>query len=257
MKFKSSFRILALILLTCIPILSFGYGQINTEFSNGNAFYAKGRYKDALGVYEKMTNEGYQSASLYFNMGNAYFKIGDIASAILYYEKAHKLSPADDDINFNLNFAKLRTSDKIEAAPEFFLNRWWKGAILSFPLHELALWSIIFVLTGSALLILYFFSASFSVKRTSFYAAVTLFVIGLLTVFIANRQVSYFDDHMQAIIFKGAVNVKNGPVDRSGTLFVIHNGTKVDILDNDNGWLKIRLANGNEGWIQQGDIKEI
>jgi uncharacterized protein YgiM (DUF1202 family) len=38
---------------------------------------------------------------------------------------------------------------------------------------------------------------------------------------------------------------------------VLHDGTKVNVLDTNNGWIKIQLANGNEGWIQQSDIKEI
>ena len=39
--------------------------------------------------------------------------------------------------------------------------------------------------------------------------------------------------------------------------FVLHDGTKVNIVDRSNGWLKIKLGNGNEGWIKEKDVKEI
>jgi len=70
-------------------------------------------------------------------------------------------------------------------------------------------------------------------------------------------QINYFDNHRQAIIFASSVTIKSGPVEKSGSLFVLHDGTKVNILENNNGWMKIRLGNGNEGWIKAGDVKEI
>ena len=91
----------------------------------------------------------------------------------------------------------------------------------------------------------------------SFYTGMLIFISGLLFIFISNRQAHYFNDHHQAIIFAGSVTVKSGPGDQAAALFVLHDGTKVNILDNNNGWIKVQLANGNEGWIQQADVREI
>jgi SH3-like domain-containing protein len=45
------------------------------------------------------------------------------------------------------------------------------------------------------------------------------------------------------------VNGKSSP-DSSGTdLFVLHEGTKVEIEDEVGEWLEIRLSDGNKGWI--------
>jgi SH3-like domain-containing protein len=46
-------------------------------------------------------------------------------------------------------------------------------------------------------------------------------------------------------------------VEQSANLFVIHDGTKVNILENNDGWMKIGLVNGNEGWVKMSDTKEI
>lgn len=257
MKFKRSLRILLFFGWFSLPLFCFGDSDAVKVFSQANALYGKGQYSAAIKDYKKLMDDGYASVSLYFNAGNASYKNGDIASAILYYEKAHKLSPGDDDINFNLKYANLKTVDKVDAAPEFFLARWWQGLILSLPLSVLSVLSIVLVLAGSAALVLYFFAEAVTIKKAAFYIAMALFISCLCAIFIAGSQSAYFADRRQAIVFTSTANVKSGPVERAGILFVLHDGTKVDILDSEGGWVKIRLANGNEGWIQQSDVQEI
>jgi tetratricopeptide (TPR) repeat protein len=257
MKFNRLKRILLLVVWFVLPMLSFGSDQAQALFAKGNAYYAKAQYKDALTIYRQILGEGYQSAALYFNMGNASYKSDDIPAALLYFEKAHKLAPGDEDINYNIRFANLKTVDKIDEAPEFFLANWWKTFILSFSVDTLTVLSIILVMLASVVLIIYFFANSVSIKKSSFYASIVLFLLGVLTIFMAGMQINYFDNHRQAIIFASSVTIKSGPVEKSGSLFVLHDGTKVNILENNNGWMKIRLGNGNEGWIKAGDVKEI
>lgn len=255
MKFS---KLILLLFIGCVlPILSFGTDDIQALFAKGNGYYAKAQYKEALNTYQQILDDGYQSAAIYFNMGNASYKTDDIPSALLYYEKAHKLAPGDEDINVNIRFANLKTTDKIDEAPEFFLANWWKAFILSFSVSTLSTLSILLVLLGSGVLIIYFFTNSVLVKKSSFYTSILLFFLGILTIFIAGMQISYFDGHRQAIIFSSSVVVKSGPLEKSNGIFVLHDGTKVNILDNSNGWLKIRLGNGNEGWIKTTDVKEI
>ncbi|MDR3695985.1 tetratricopeptide repeat protein [Mucilaginibacter sp.] len=256
MKYSMHKRLFYLLVIV-FPLLSFGNDDAAVLFKKANDLYAKSQYKDALITYQQIIDDNHQSAAVFFNMGNAEYKIGDIPSALLYYEKAHKLSPGDEDINFNLKYANLKTTDKIDAAPGFFLSRWWQVFILSFSAKVLSVWSIVFVLLGSVFIILYFFAGSVGIKKGAFYGSLALIFLGVLSIFIASRQLSYFDDHKQAIVFSNFVNVKSGPIDKSGTLFVIHEGTKVNIMDTNNGWMKVGLANGSEGWIKTTDVKQI
>ncbi|MBE9662860.1 tetratricopeptide repeat protein [Mucilaginibacter myungsuensis] len=249
MKFK---RILYLFLCLALPLLSFG-----SSTADGDALYAKAKYTEAKTAYQKLINDGYASASLYYNMGNASFKTGDIPTAIWYYEKAHKLSPADEDIAFNIRFANQRTADRIEARPELFLYRWWRGFVLSISLSALSILSVASILLASASLIYYLFTNSVTLKKTSFYSAIGLFVIGLVFIFMGNRQSAYFDAHKQAIIFSATSTVKSTPSELSKTLFLLHAGTKVNLLDAKGKKIKVGLANGTTGWIAAGDVKEI
>ena len=245
-----------LLLLLALPLFSLADDN-SALFNQANGQYAKAQYQAAVNGYQQILNGGYQSAVIYFNLGNAYYKLGDIPSALLYYEKAHKLAPSDEDINFNIKFVDLKTSDKIEAVPEFFINRWWNGFILFFSVNTLGVLSVLFLIGGFLALSLYLLANIVFVKRLSFFAGVGLIVAGLVFIFMANCQVNYFNNHHQAIIFSTSVTVKSTPDNNAKPLFVIHEGTKVDVIEKTNDWIEIELPNGNAGWISGSDVKEI
>src|ERR1700749_3896586 len=128
MKFNPMKKLVYIFIALVLPLLSFGNDQ-QSLFEKGNAYYAKGQYKEAAAAYQQIVNAGYQSVGVYYNLANADYKLGDIPSAVLYYEKAHKLAPGDEDISVNTRFANAKTTDKIDESPEFFLSKWWHGFI--------------------------------------------------------------------------------------------------------------------------------
>jgi tetratricopeptide (TPR) repeat protein len=223
----------------------------------GDAYYAKGQFKQAITSYQAVINEGYQSANLFYNLGNAYFKSGEIPSAILYYEKARLLSPGDEDINSNIRFANSKTVDKIEEVPQFFLEGWWTNLILAVSADTLGFIAVILTLIASALLILYFFSTQVAVKKASFFTSLAIYVAVLLAITMAQGQVSYLGNNKQAIIFSSVVNVKSSPAGEAPTAFILHEGTKVNIEEANSEWIRIKLANGNQGWLKSVEIKRI
>jgi len=261
MKLKRNYnrliRGLYLLLLLALPLFSLGDDKVNAIFDRANQLYAKAHYPEAVQVYQQLLNQGYQSPKVYFNIGNAYYKMDDMPSAILYYEKAHKLAPNDEDININIQFANLKIADKIEPQPEFFVNRWWHNFILSLPVNKLASFGVLFFIIGFGLLIWYLFTRSYIVKKATFYAGTIAIVAGVVFIFMANRQVSYFDGHHQAVVFSNSVTVKGSPDLNSKPLFVIHEGTKVNIDQVSENWIEIELPNGNTGWITIDNVKDI
>lgn len=250
-------RITYLLVLLALPCMCFGNDDAAPLFAKANGQYAKANYKDAVKTYQSVLSGGYQSAAIYFNMGNSYYKLGDIPSAILYYQKARKLNPGDDDINTNIRIANLKTTDKIEATPEFFLTKWWNGFILCCSLSVLSWLSIALVLAGFGVMIGYLYAPSVTLKRTAFYSAVSLLFLGLIAILAGACQVNYFSSHKQAVVFSNSVTVKSEPANTAKTLFVIHEGTTVDVLENNSSWLRVKLLNGNEGWILLNSVKNI
>lgn len=257
MKSNNLKGLYSLFIVVILPLLSFGNTREEGLFTAANADYARGQYQHALNTYKKILDAGYQSAPVYYNMGNASYRTGDLPSALLYFEKAHKLLPGDAAINANTRLVNSKTQDKIETVPEFFISRWWNALLFEYTTSSYAVMSVILILLASALLILYFFAHGIVLKKVGFYGAIVCFISGIFVVFILNRQAAYVEDHQQAIVFTSPVTVKIAPAEASRDLFVIHDGTKVTILDNNGVWVKIKLANGNEGWMKLSALQSI
>jgi tetratricopeptide (TPR) repeat protein len=222
-----------------------------------NEAYTRGEFDRAIELYLKAAEENGASAEVYYNTGNSYYRANKIAPAILYYERALLLSPGDKDIRFNLEIARLKTVDRIEPVGEFFLTDWYIAVQNLFGSNQ---WSwiawICFILFIGGLT-LFFFSRKVGLKKLGFYAGLTLFVLSILMNIFAYGQKKKLTDRNTAIIFVPTVNIKSSP-DNSGTdLFILHEGTKVEIKGELGNWKEIETADGNVGWIKKEDIEII
>jgi SH3-like domain-containing protein len=54
-----------------------------------------------------------------------------------------------------------------------------------------------------------------------------------------------------------SVYVKSSPDKESLDAFILHEGTKFTILDNLSNWTKIKIANGNIGWVEENVFQKI
>jgi len=250
-------NLFVLLFLLAFPLFSMGDTKAEVSFEKANALYAKAKYQEAAESYQEVLDSGYVAAEVYFNLGNAFYKFGEIPQAIWNYEKAYKLSPGDEDIRVNIQLANLKIRDKIEAVPEFFLAKWWRSFILFSSAQTLSVLSVAGVLLGFALLIVYLLAVAVSVKKPAFYGGVVVLILVLVMIFMAGQQISYLNSSSSGIVFAGTVNVKSGPKDSFKTLFVIHEGIKVVLKEQTEGWVKVELPNGSIGWIVSKDLKEI
>lgn len=99
-------------------LLIFQVSLAQTAFEQGNQYYQKENYQAAITSFESIINSGKESAEVYFNLGNAYYKLHKVAPAIYNYEKALLLSPNDEEIKTNLDFARKMTIDDIKVIPK-------------------------------------------------------------------------------------------------------------------------------------------
>lgn len=254
---KKAIFILWILLLSGIPSL-FASEQPDSLVAQGNQAYNDGNFQKAADLFLSVIGQGFESADLYYNLGNAYFKLNDIPSSILYYEKALKLNPKDEDINFNLKLANSRIIDKIEPVPEFFLKKWWKQTVDLMPADKWAHLGI------TLFFLLLFFVTTFLVSRAviirklSFWTSLILLIFTAFSLFVGYRAHRTQEKETDGIVFTPTVTVKSSPSENSVDLFVVHEGTKVNILlDNLQGWTEIKIANGSVGWIKSSDYKPI
>lgn len=249
-------RIIHIILLLVAPLIL--YSQTPEELiEKGNQQYINGDFEAAIESYKTVVDSGYESATLFYNLGNAYYKSNRVTHAILYYEKAKLLAPNDDEINYNLELAKTYVIDKIDEIPELFLVTWLKSFIEFFSVDQWAYISIASFIVALVLGLFYLFSQKYSLKKLSFIFAIIFLVLSISTFSFASTQKKQTIENTTAVVFAPTITLKSSP-DISGTdLFVLHEGTKVTVVDQVGEWREIELSNGNKGWLKIGDIRMI
>ncbi len=218
--------------------------------------YTKGHYESAIKWYEQVLATGQESAAIYYNLGNAWFKLNEMAPAIYYYEKALLLDPSDDDILFNLKVANSRIVDKIDVVPDLFFERWWKTFYTLFPGDTWAWLSILFTALFLTAMGIFLLSSKPAWKRVGFYSSLFFLLFAFFGYAFAYKNHYRQTHHTHGIVWEPAVTVKSSPDENSVDLFVLHEGTKVQLSDSLNTWVKIKIANGSVGWVLTKTVKK-
>ncbi|MCL2072361.1 MAG: tetratricopeptide repeat protein [Marinilabiliaceae bacterium] len=250
-------KIIKLYLTLSLICWSTVLSAMDERLIKANAYYSEGMFQDAIEVYEDILKTGMTSPELHYNLGNAYYRNGYLPAAILNFERALLLAPHDKDIRYNLDLAYSQITDKIETVEEFFLARWFAAVRGSTDSDHWAIVSIIlFVLTFAALFV-YFFSRSTAIRKITFFMALLFLIGSVTTLSFSYNQKQRLLKQNRAIVFAPSVTVRSSP-DRSGTeLFVLHEGTRVRILQTIGEWYEIELEDGNSGWMQANNLETI
>jgi tetratricopeptide (TPR) repeat protein len=253
MSLKKRFFIIVFLMVTGSLIA----GEEQLIIAKANKAYMAGYFDQATELYKKVIKSGVESSELYFNLGNACYKMNQYSSAILYYEKARKMDPGNEDAAYNLAVVNNKIADKIEPLPEIFYNRWFRALREMMSMDNWA-WFGIFLLIGALILgFLYFISTRLLLRKVSFWAGLVLLGASFLSMSLAYKSYSIFHNNKEAIIFSPTITVKSSPDEKSTDLFVLHEGTKVRLIDNIGNWYEIRIANGSIGWLQTSSVEII
>ena len=104
---------------------------------------------------------------------------------------------------------------------------------------------------------MFYFAYGSSKKRSYFTASIFSFVFFISSIAITYNQYRFAKNEIYAIVFSEKVDVKNGPTVSSENIFTLHEGTKVKVLDTVDQWKKIKLVDGEIGWIAAKEITTV
>ena len=240
-----------------IFLFTFQVFWAQNTFEKGNQLYQKGNYKTAISNYETVLASGQQSAELYFNLANCYYKLHKVAPAIYNYEKALQLNPNDQEIKTNLEFAQKMAIDDIKVIPNvgfnkiieeftntYFYDTWaWISVLLAF---------LFFAFFGS-----YYFSKTSFQKRIFFTGMFVILIAIVISIASAIYEKNRIINEKAAIIFSETSSLKTEPKASSSQIILLHEGTKVYIVENIANWKKVQLTDETTGWISDQTIKEL
>lgn len=255
-KRLSKLKFLSLLLFTVLYSFA-SANESNIKLDSANIAYSKGDYNKAAKLYENILSNGLEASEVYFNLGNAYYKTNNIAFAILNYERALKLNPDNDDFNFNLKLANQKIEDKIEAAPQLFLTQWKNGLIDLMTEKGWSVLCIVLVILSLVLFAIYVTMQKKSLKQFGFFGGTTLILLSIITFFVAQHKFKLTKNNSDAIITSPSITVTGSPNEKGTKLFILHEGTKVNITQEDIGWAEVKIANGNTGWIKKSELQKI
>ena len=258
-KTVSQGKTLMLTLLLMIPIASSAAENYPDSLWNAaNEAYAQERWEDAVNDYTAIAEASMESAPLWCNLGSAWYKNGNLGKAILCYERALKLDPSYEDARYNLELLNAMKLDRLESVPELILATWMKNLGRTLDSDSWAVCFLVFLVLTLAMVLLFILGSSATSRRAGFFTGVVCLLLAVASLSFSLWQKNEYMKADKAIIMKPVSSVKSSPSgDSAKDLFVLHEGTKVQVLDNVGGWSNIELSDGRQGWLPSSDIEII
>ncbi len=247
-------NIFILFLCVFLPLATMAQDSL---FTRANEHYINGEYEQAIEAYEKLADAGYAAPELFFNLGNAYYKSHKLAPAILNYERAHLLDPKNGDILYNLELARSLRVDRVETIPEVFFIRWFQGLTMLLSSNTWAMMALALFFTALLLLFVYIFSTRIALRKTSFWVSIAFFILSVSAYTLSWAREKAITGNPEAIVMAPSLTAKSTPDESGNELFVVHEGLKVSVEDELDGWFEIKIPDGNKGWVRKEKIEKI
>jgi tetratricopeptide (TPR) repeat protein len=233
---------------------------LDEAWKRGNDAYLRGDYPGAIAAYEQIDRQQVASAELTFNLGDAYYRRGELGRAIWSWERTLALDPDHEDARYNLAQARkvvaTRVTDKLEGADR---DPAWMRLVGQLTAST-ETWLFVALYLG-------FFAALFLRLRArragardeeghlsawGALAAILGVAAALAGALVIGRVA--MDRVPFGVVLPDQVAVKEGADPNYKTSFQVHAGLRVRLLEHDQDWVRVRLANGLEGWVRDGDV---
>lgn len=211
-------------------------------YENGDFASSAAKFEE-IAEKHKISNHG-----LFYNIGNSYLKQNNYGMAMLWYERAAKLAPLDPDLKFNIEYLEKRLQDDFETSRSVFSETvFFLGDFMSGNSVVKAAVIINFILWVSV--------AAFYFSGKNIIKPVIVFMGTASLVFILNAIYCYYDAAFikKAVIVSPEASVRSGTSEKAPELFRLHSGTRVLVMENLEGYMRISDGDSRTGWVKAGE----
>lgn len=231
--------------------------------------YTSDDFATAASFYLKAISEEGPSAKLYYNLGNTYYRMGEMGNAILSYERALRLDPTDKDVRNNLDFVNARITDRPGERGTFLGNA--LDAVSASARSNVWAWIAFgcFALTVAAVLA-YLFVDTVAIRKIGFFGGIITLLGCIVCIFFAFRSAANaLADDVAIVTAPSTIlsTVPRTPTDRSQEAMLLHEGTRVVILDSVSStsardsvrsvWYDVEVDNAHRAWINAEDVAKV
>jgi tetratricopeptide (TPR) repeat protein len=219
--------------------------------------YKQADYRQSISLFQNLVDEGFESFELHYNLGNAAYKNGDLGLSVLSYERALILDPGNEDVAHNLNVVRARLRDKVAPIPLLFFVQWWNDLATGHRPEAMFAWSLGFFWLLAFAAFVFFGIRRVLYRRIALVAGIFLLAAFAVTLSLSLLRTAELDAHKHAVVMSAEVIVRSSPDAAGVESFIVHEGLKVQILESRDNQYRIRLADGKNGWIEQGALERI
>ncbi len=228
------------------------------EFFEANEYFNKGDYRKAIAVYEDLYSSGLGGVPLLYNTGCAYYRAGDLAKAMIWFQRAYRLDPDNPEVLHNIRLVTKFSVDKVTPVPKMFLLAAYDSVVLWYSPDTWGALVVLFFLLALGGFFLFRLAPVSSYRKIGFFALPVALILMVLTLTLTFSRIAVIDDASQAVIVAPKVSVQPSPGEGQKPLFDIHAALPVLIEGGaENGWYRIILPDGREGWVLQNSIEVI
>jgi tetratricopeptide (TPR) repeat protein len=226
----------------------------DAQFEQAASLYQAGDYSASAKAWEQLLAQKYESPALYYNLGASSYRLGQLGRAIWAFERAMLLNPRDKDARWNLGILRKKIQDKENDSNEQWVLSEIRNMMSRASTHELARVFQILLLGWSLMIVLYALSpvSRGFVGRFNGIMIIALCVTGAL---LGLRWTEV--RHPQGIVNKAEVSVRYGPTDSDTKAFILHEGSKVQILKESSGWYFVQFSGRQSGWLPEHTVLKI
>lgn len=224
---------------------------INTIWNQANKEYQEQDLETALEDYLQIYNQGYTSFELYYNIGNIYTKLDSVGKAILFYKKAELIEPSNEDLKHNLNIVLAKKINQIEPLlPPFSELVKTRLGKLTHPIT----WAILSIIFSFGIMALFFLQRRGKINNHSFaLGVITLSILIGVTIYLG-RISSYVKNIKHGLIVSERAWMYSAPNGDGKELFQLSQGDFLEVQDDFEDWLEIKLDDGSKGWVKNSKV---
>jgi len=219
-------------------------------FKRGNAAYEAGDFAGAVALYDNAASVS-ASAGVLYNRGNAYFKLGEVGRAIADYSRAYVLRPHDEDIRYNLAFARQFRPDKTLAIENPLVRMLTDFLRLPDAASARFLAGLFFFLALGSLALLFIRG-----ERLFGWVALGLGVL-FLYCFISAASWGEVTSPAHAVVVQPELTLRSGPGPEYKEIAVVHDGLEVTMREQRPGYVLIQIPGGDGGWVESAAVEPI